>query len=291
MVGLVGESGCGKTAAALSILGLLPAPEGRIAGGRIVFDGHDLVGAGEDFLRRIRGNRIAMVFQDPLTSLNPYLRIGEQLVEVARLHLGLSRKAARDRALAMLGRVGIGEPERRLRAYPHELSGGMCQRAVIAMALLCDPDLLIADEPTTALDVTIQAQILALLRELRGERGMAVMLISHDLGVVAGLCDRVVVMYAGQIVEEAPVRALFANPAHPYTAALLESVPRATGLRRARLRGIEGQPPRLDQRFEVCRFEPRCSRAEDACRAGEPVLGVTPGGRRVRCVRPLGSRV
>jgi oligopeptide/dipeptide ABC transporter ATP-binding protein len=289
VVGLVGESGCGKTATALSLLGLLPKPAGRIASGSVRLDGRELVGLPEAELRRIRGNRIAMIFQDPMTSLNPYLRVREQLVEVAELHLGLSRRAARERAVALLGRVGIADPAARIEAYPHELSGGMRQRVMIAMALLCDPDLLVADEPTTALDVTIQGQILALLRELQAERGLAILLITHDLGVVAGLTDRVLVMYAGVVVEEAGTGELFAAPGHPYTEALLASLPRIGAGPRRRLSPIAGMPPRLDQgAFGACRFAPRCPHVVDACRAGEPPLHCEAGGRARRCILPRG---
>jgi len=285
IVGLVGESGCGKSVTNLSILGLLAKPQGRIAGGSVRFGGRELVGLSERELRKIRGNDIAMIFQDPMTSLNPYLRVEEQLAEVGQLHLGLSRPAAVARAVELLDRVGIPEAVERIKAYPHEFSGGMRQRAMIAMALLCDPALLIADEPTTALDVTIQAQILELLKELREERGMAIILITHDLGVVAGMCDRVMVMYAGRIVEEAPTRELYADPTHPYTKALLESVPRLDERGHARLQSIEGLPPRLDRGpFDACTFAPRCGLVRDACRDGEPPLVTIAPGRSRRCV-------
>jgi len=237
----------------------------------------------------VRGNRVAMIFQDPMTSLNPYLRLEEQLGEVVRLHLGLSRAAARDRAVEMLDRVGIPDPAHRVRAYPHELSGGMRQRAMIAMALLCEPELLIADEPTTALDVTIQAQILELLAGLRDERGMSILLITHDLAVVSAVCESVYVMYAGRILEQGPTRQVFETPAHPYTLALLRSVPRVD--RRAgvagggqALRSIEGLPPRLDAGpFHACRFAPRCGLVRDACWSAEPTLDLRDGRAR-RCV-------
>ena len=284
VMGIVGESGCGKSVTNLSILGLLPKPQGRIAGGAVRFDGTNLVGASEGALRKIRGNRIAMIFQDPMTSLNPYLRVEEQLAEVVQLHLGLDRKAAVKRAVDLLERVGISDAANRIRSYPHEFSGGMRQRVMIAMALLCDPDVLIADEPTTALDVTIQAQILELLNELREERGMAIIFITHDLGVVAGMCDRVLVMYAGRIVEEAPTAELYADPQHPYTQALLRSVPRLDESTHEKLFSIEGLPPRLDRGpFSACTFAPRCPLVQDVCRQGEPSLESTGDGRWRRC--------
>ena len=285
IVGLVGESGCGKSVTNLSVLGLLPKPQGRIAGGSVRFEERELVGLPERALREIRGNRIAMIFQDPMTSLNPYLRVEEQLAEVGQLHLGLSRSEAVARAVELLDRVGIPDPEQRIRSYPHEFSGGMRQRAMIAMALLCDPDLLIADEPTTALDVTIQAQILELLKGLRDERGMAIILITHDLGVVAGMCDRVIVMYAGRIVEEGPTKDIYADPTHPYTRALLESVPRLDEAGHSRLQSIEGLPPRLDRGpFHACTFAPRCALANERCVAGEPPLVSFAPARARRCV-------
>jgi len=289
IVGIVGESGCGKSVTNLSILGLLPKPQGRIAEGSVRFEGRELVGLPEKELRKVRGNNIAMIFQDPMTSLNPYLTVEEQLAEVVQLHLGLSRKDAVERAAALLERVGIPDAASRMKSFPHEFSGGMRQRVMIAMALLCDPEVLIADEPTTALDVTIQAQILELLKELRVERGMGIILITHDLGVVAGMCDRVLVMYAGRIVEEAPTEELFASPQHPYTRALLKSVPRLDEQSQGVLFSIEGLPPRLDQGvFQGCTFAPRCPQVREACRTGEPALetAVLPGGgvRRRRCV-------
>jgi oligopeptide transport system ATP-binding protein len=228
-----------------------------------------------------------MIFQDPMTSLNPYLTVEEQLAEVGVLHLGLSRKEAVARAVTLLGQVGISDPADRIRSYPHEFSGGMRQRVMIAMALLCDPDVLNADEPTTALDVTIQAQILDLLRRLRRDRGMSIVLITHDLGVVAGLCDRILVMYAGRVVEEASTRELFARPTHPYTLALLKSVPRADGAAHGRLANIEGRPPRLDQVFTACTFVPRCPFARPECSRGEPPLVEFAPGRTRRCVVPV----
>ena len=288
VVGIVGESGCGKSVTNLSILGLLPKPQGRIAAGAVRFEGQDLVGKSEDELRAIRGNKISMIFQDPMTSLNPYLRVEEQLAEVVQLHMGLDRAAAVKRAVELLERVGIPDAAGRIKSYPHEFSGGMRQRVMIAMALLCDPDVLIADEPTTALDVTIQAQILELLDELRRERGMAIIFITHDLGVVAGMCDRVIVMYAGRIVEQASTEDLFAAPHHPYTQALLRSVPRLDEATHEKLFSIEGLPPRLDREpFTACTFAPRCPLVTDVCHQGEPELEDTGDGRRRRCALPI----
>jgi oligopeptide/dipeptide ABC transporter ATP-binding protein len=282
VLGLVGESGCGKSAAALALLDLV-APPGRRAAGRILWQGADVAARDGRELRALRGRHIAMVFQDPLTSLNPYLRVGDQLAEAAQLR-GAGRREARARAGALLERVGV-EPARALRAFPHELSGGQRQRAMLAMALLGEPELLVADEPTTALDVTTQAWILALLRELQRERGLAVLFITHDLAVAAGLCDRVAVMYAGRLVEEAPTAALFARPLHPYTAALLACSPRLDAPRGARFAGIEGLPPRLREPARACTFAPRCPRVRPACHEGEPAL-VGTDGRRRRCIAP-----
>ena len=266
---VVGESGCGKSVTALSVLGLVPSPPGRMAGGRIVFEELDLVAAAPDRLREIRGNDIAMIFQEPMTSLNPVLTVGEQIGEALIEHLGLSGPEARERVVALLGRVGIPSPERRVDDYPHQLSGGMCQRVMIAMALACDPKLLIADEPTTALDVTVQAQILDLLRSLQREWGMSIVLITHDLGVVAEMAQRVVVMYAGQIVERANVEALFARPRHPYTAGLLRSIPRLEGARDG-LEPIAGSVPDAASFPPGCRFHPRCPLVQDRCRQESP---------------------
>jgi len=270
-LGIVGESGSGKTVTSLSILRLVPDPPGRIEGGRIVFDGRDLVRLTQRQLRAIRGRRISMIFQDPMTSLNPYLRVSRQLTEVLELHEGATPSAARRRAIEMLTRVGIPEAARRVDAYPHEFSGGMRQRVMIAMALLCRPEILIADEPTTALDVTIQAQILTLMRELRDEFASAVVLITHDLGVVAGMADEVVVMYAGRIVEQAPTRELFASPRHPYTLGLLRSIPRLDR-HQARLDPIPGRPPALHALTAGCAFAPRCAFVQDRCRKESPDL-------------------
>jgi oligopeptide/dipeptide ABC transporter ATP-binding protein len=284
VVGVVGESGSGKSVTALSILGLLPRPHGRVAGGSVRFDGEELLGFSEARLRAMRGHHIAMIFQDPMSSLNPYLQVGEQLAEVCELHLGMKARQAWDKAVALLAQVKIPDAEKRARQYPHQLSGGMRQRAMIAMALLCEPQLLIADEPTTALDVTIQAQILELLLELRRERGLSILLITHDLGVVASTCDRVLVMYAGRIVESASARALFSAPHHPYTLALLSSVPRADTKGR-KLTALDGLPPRLDLGpFTECSFAPRCRFVREGCRQGEPELRATTPERRARCI-------
>ena len=281
-LGIVGESGSGKTVTSLSILRLVPDPPGRIVGGRILFDGRDLVGLADHDLRTIRGRRISMIFQDPMTSLNPYLRVSRQLTEVLEVHEGATRSSARQRAIEMMRRVRIPEPERRIDAYPHEFSGGMRQRVMIAMALLCRPEILIADEPTTALDVTIQAQILTLMRELRDEFSTAVVLITHDLGVVAGMADEVAVMYAGRIVEQAPTTELFAMPRHPYTLGLLKSIPRLDR-DQERLDPIPGRPPALRTLGEGCSFAPRCVFVQDRCRRESPNLRQVGDEHRVAC--------
>jgi oligopeptide/dipeptide ABC transporter ATP-binding protein len=286
VVGLVGESGCGKSVTSLSILGLHEKPAGRVTGS-IRLGEQELVGLSNRELRRIRGNRVSMIFQDPLSSLNPYLRIEEQLGEVLELHLGLKGASARPRMLEMLKLVGI-PGEERLRAYPHQLSGGMRQRVCIAMALLCNPQVLIADEPTTMLDVTIQSQILDLLRRLRKERSMSILFITHDLGVVAELCDRVIVMYAGRIVEAGPTTALLQRPLHPYTEALLRSTPRVEQKRGGDLHPIRGLTPRLSgERLTECAFAPRCARVREGCRNGEPELLGAEDGRLRRCIVPV----
>jgi oligopeptide/dipeptide ABC transporter ATP-binding protein len=280
VVGLVGESGCGKSVTALSLLRLLDVPPAAIGrGSRIMFDGTDILTMSEPALRRVRGARIAMVFQDPAASLNPVLTIGTQIGEVARAHRGASRAEARRRSIDLLGRVGIAEPERRVDAYPHELSGGMQQRVMIAMALAGEPQLLIADEPTTALDVTVQAQILALLRALQRETRMAMLLISHDLGVVARLARRILVMYGGQIVEEAPTEALFRRPLHPYTEGLLAAAPRADRPVK-RLAAIPGSVPTAAEWPAGCRFHPRCRHRWERCEREAPeLLGGPADGR------------
>jgi len=285
---LVGESGCGKSLTALSILGLLPRPAGRFAGGAIRFDGTDLVGLPEKDLRRIRGRRIAMIFQEPMTSLNPVLTVGRQITEVLELHLGMNRKAARERAIELLAKVGIPSPGLRVDDYPHQMSGGMRQRAMIAMALACNPDLLIADEPTTALDVTIQAQILELIGALKSELRMGTLLITHDMGVVAEMADRVAVMYAGRKVEEGPVRDLFAAPGHPYTRGLLSSIPHPdpqTGSTKylKRIRTIPGSVPELRELGAGCHFSGRCQDAIARCRQDEPALEPSGSGHRWAC--------
>ncbi len=284
-VGLVGESGSGKTVTAMSILQLIPDPPGRIVGGSIEIDGVDLVRAPERVLRQVRGGRIACVFQDPLTSLNPVLPVGDQLTEMMRAHQDLDRRAARRRARELLDAVHIPHAERRLEEYPHELSGGMRQRVMIAMALANDPELLIADEPTTALDVTVQAEILDLLRELRERTGMSLLFITHDFGVVAELCDRVVVMYAGRVVEQAPVDKVFADAAHPYTRRLVDCMPRL-GEGRRDLEVIPGLPPALNRLPDGCAFAERCDVVEEACRRGTIALEGYGEDRMVRCIRP-----
>ncbi len=268
-MGIVGESGCGKSVMSMSIMGLV-APPGRIVEGEILFDGQDLAKLPERDLRRIRGNRISMIFQDPMTSLNPVYKIGNQIVEVLRLHQGLSGHAARQRASELLGLVGIPSPESRLGQYPFEFSGGMRQRVMIAMSLACNPDLLIADEPTTALDVTIQAQILELMKDLRSKINSAIILITHDLGVVANLCDSIKVMYAGLIVEEGSIRDIFYRPSHPYTWGLLRSVPRIHKDTRERLVPIDGQPPDLLKPPRGCPFAERCRHAMVICQERVP---------------------
>ncbi len=269
---LVGESGCGKSVSALSILRLIPNPPGKIVGGEIWFDGQDLLKLDEDEIRRIRGNRIAMVFQEPMTSLNPVLTIGRQLTEAIELHLKYDKEQARKRAIELLEMVGIPEAPTRLNDYPHQFSGGMRQRVMIAMALSCNPKLLIADEPTTALDVTIQAQILEIMARLSRELGTAVIIITHNLGIVARYADRVNVMYAGRIIETATARELYANPKHPYTVGLLKSVPRLDETRKEKLDPIEGQPPDLTNLPKGCAFYPRCRWHVDKCLEEYPPL-------------------
>lgn len=283
-LGLVGESGCGKSVTALSILRLVPQPPGRIAGGRILFENRDLLQLSLEEMRRVRGNDISMIFQEPMTSLNPVFTIGEQIAEVYRLHQRKSRREALEASAEMLERVRIPEPKQRLREYPHQLSGGMRQRVMIAMALACDPQVLIADEPTTALDVTVQAQILTLMDQLKREREAAVILITHDLGVIAEVASRVAVMYAGQIVEFSPVEALFESPLHPYTEGLLRSIPRLGRSGEGRLAVIEGNVPNPSRYPSGCRFHPRCPKRFEACSRVEPQLLEQGDGRQVRCL-------
>ncbi|MGQ3300750.1 ABC transporter ATP-binding protein [Reyranella sp.] len=282
-LGIVGESGCGKSVTSLSIMRLVPNPPGRITAGEIKLEGRNLLDLPEGDMRAIRGDDIAMIFQEPMTSLNPVQTVGNQIIEAVQLHRSLSAAAARARALEMLQLVKIPSPETRLDEYPHQLSGGMRQRVMIAMALACDPKLLIADEPTTALDVTIQAQILDLLRDLRERTGAAIMLITHDLGVVAELAHRVIVMYAGRIVEEAPVGLLFADPQHPYTLGLLGSIPRLGSDGDERLTAIEGVVPNPYALPPGCRFSPRCALADEKCRAEQPALREIAPGHRAAC--------
>jgi len=287
-LGIVGESGSGKSVANLSLMRLIPDPPGKIVSGSIMFDGRDVLKLTTREVREIRGKRIAMIFQDPMTSLNPFMRISKQLMEVTQLHLGHSREQAREHAIKMLETVGIPDARERVDSYPHEFSGGMRQRVMIAMALSCDPQVLIADEPTTALDVTIQAQILDLMLELKEKTGTAIVLITHDLGVVAETAQRVVVMYAGRKVEEAPVEVLFEEPLHPYTRGLMRAIPRldieadAAGTR-PRLQEIPGLVPNLTRPIVGCAFAPRCGFAMDRCRAEPPPLVNAGAGHTVAC--------
>ncbi len=283
-VGLVGESGCGKSVSAMTVMRLLPSPPSRIDGGQILFDGKDLARLSEDEMRAVRGDRIGMIFQEPMTSLNPTLTVGFQIAEVLRLHRRMGAQMARLWSINMLKQVGIGGADRRLEQYPHQLSGGLRQRVMIAMALVCRPALLIADEPTTALDVTIQAQILDLLRRLQEEMGMAILLITHDLGVVAELCEEVFVMYAGRIVERAPAAELFRTPRHPYTAGLLAASPRRAP-RGSRLATIPGMVPAPGKRGTGCSFADRCARATEKCRVERPPLAGD--GHPVACWNPV----
>jgi oligopeptide/dipeptide ABC transporter ATP-binding protein len=283
-VALVGESGCGKSVSALSIMRLVAAPAGRIVGGRVLFKGRDLLQLSEEGMRRVRGREIAMIFQEPMTSLNPVLSIGRQLTEGSEIHMGATPQQARQRAIELLSMVGISDPERRLPQYPHQFSGGMRQRMMIAMALVCNPALILADEPTTALDVTIQAQILELMRDLSRRLGIAMLIITHNLGVVARYADRVNVMYAGKIIERSTARELYANPRHPYTLGLLRSVPRLDEPRRARLDPIEGQPPDLTRLPPGCAFTPRCGFAVERCtREVPPLAAVGAAGHVSAC--------
>jgi peptide/nickel transport system ATP-binding protein len=287
---VVGESGCGKSVTAMTILKLIPMPPGRIAGGQVLWRGQDLVPLPPRAMQSIRTKEIAIVFQEPMTSLNPVYTVGEQIAESVRLHGGLSRRSALDRAVEMLQLVQIPQAARRVNDYPHQFSGGMRQRVMIAMALSCSPQLLIADEPTTALDVTIQAQILDLLQELKQRLGMSILLITHAMGVVAEMAQRVVVMYAGHVVEEAPVKQLFAQPLHPYTQGLIRSIPRMDRTRegRVRLETIPGTVPKLIAPGEGCRFAARCRHVTDACKTATPPLREVSPGHKVACI--LGER-
>ena len=267
---VVGESGCGKSVTALSVMGLIPWPPGKIVDGEILFQGENLLELAPEAMRKIRGKEMSMVFQEPMTSLNPVLTIGRQLTETLEAHLDMGGDGARKRAVEVMTWVGIPDPERRLAQYPHQFSGGMRQRVMIAMALACSPKLILADEPTTALDVTIQAQILALMKNLSREFGVAMILITHNLGIVARYADRVNVMYAGRIVEEGPAKAIFHNPKHPYTKGLLNSVPRLDQTRRTKLEPIEGQPPDLGALGQGCRFLERCRYSDEKCAAEDP---------------------
>jgi peptide/nickel transport system ATP-binding protein len=297
---VVGESGCGKSVTALSIMRLIPVPPGKIAAGSVLYKGRDLLGLTEPEMRAVRGNQISMIFQEPMTSLNPVFTVGEQVAEAVRLHQRKSRKAALEVAIEMFRLVGIPSPAERVKSYPHQMSGGMRQRVMIAMALACKPDLLIADEPTTALDVTIQAQILTLLSDLQRELGMSIMLITHDLGVVAESCEEILVMYAGRVVERAPAEVLFAAPRHHYTVGLLRSVPsysggagsgptRDDGGKRRRLQEIKGMVPSLHELPAGCKFQDRCEAVQDRCRSEEPGLVVL-GEAHVRCHFPAEVR-
>jgi oligopeptide transport system ATP-binding protein len=282
-LGIVGESGCGKSVGVMSLIRLIPMPPGRVVGGEVWFEGRDLLKLDDDEIRQVRGNRIAMIFQDPMTSLNPVLTIGRQITEALELHMGMDKQQARTRSAELLALVGIPGAEGRLDDYPHQFSGGMRQRVMIAMGLSCNPQLLIADEPTTALDVTIQAQIVELVKKLRDEIGMAIIWITHDLGVVAGLADRMIVMYAGFIVEESAVKELYANPRHPYTLGLLGSLPRLDEERPSRLRSIEGLPPDLIDLPPGCPFYARCSYRIERCLQENPPLETVGPHHRVAC--------
>lgn len=281
-LGIVGESGSGKSVSSLGMMQLIPNPPGRITGGEILYKGRDLVKTPEKEMQKIRGNEISMIFQEPMTSLNPIIKCGKQIAESLRLHRGMKKKEAMEEAVRMMRAVGIANPEVRAHEYPHQMSGGMRQRVMIAMALACKPQILIADEPTTALDVTIQAQILDLIRELNESMGTSVVFITHDLGVVSELCDTVIVMYTGHIVEQAPVSELFGDPKHPYTRGLLNAIPRITK-ERAPLETIEGMVPNPTERIEGCSFSPRCPHATERCRKENPPMRSLPETRTVRC--------
>lgn len=283
-LGIVGESGCGKSVSVLSMLRLIPTPPGKIVSGRVMYQGKDMLKMTDEEIRNVRGSKISMVFQDPMTSLNPVMKIGQQVSEPLVIHDGLGRREAYDRAAEILELVKIPNAKDRLNDYPHQFSGGMRQRVVIAMGLICNPHILIADEPTTALDVTIQAQIIELIKKIRDEFGMAIIWITHDLGVVAGLADRVVVMYGGLIIEEAPTKMLYDNPRHPYTIGLMESLPRTDKTRARRLTSIEGIPPVLMENPNYCPFAPRCKFVVSRCRHERPQLSpIGEDGHHVAC--------
>ncbi|MDY5932063.1 MAG: ABC transporter ATP-binding protein [Candidatus Ornithospirochaeta sp.] len=283
-VGLVGESGCGKSVTNLSIMKLVPSPPGKIVGGKVLYEGRDILQMSEKELRSIRGNKISMIFQDPMTSLNPFLKISTQMIETIMLHQDMTKKEARERAVQMLKEVGIPNAEKRIDCYPHQFSGGMRQRVMIAMALSCNADLLIADEPTTALDVTIQAQILELIQKMNEKMQTAVILITHDLGVVAGMCDTVCVMYAGRIVEKATTEKLFEKPMHPYTEGLIASVPKLDAKGKSeKLFSIEGQPPNVIDLPPCCPFHPRCHRTMDVCKCAYPPVKTLEENHEVAC--------
>ena len=284
-VGIVGESGCGKSVTALSIMRLLPQPMGRVLSGQILLEGEDLVQVDHESMRKIRGARVSMIFQEPMSALNPVHRIGKQLTEVYLEHFDITKQEAMDRAIELLGHIGIPSPEIRVTEYPHQLSGGMRQRVVIAMALACKPSLIIADEPTTALDVTIQAQIIELMQKIQAEMGMSIILITHDLGVIAETCDDVVVMYAGRVAETGPVRDIFEQPRHPYTRGLLSSIPRLDHPRKTRLPIIEGMVPGLLELPTGCRFQNRCPFREDQCAEAPPAVERITDEHGVACFR------
>ena len=282
-LGIVGESGSGKSVTNLSVINMIPSPPGRIAGGEILYHGNDMLKMSKKEIRQIRGNKISMIFQDPMTSLNPFLRISAQMIETIVLHQGLSRKAAKEKAIEMLKLAGIPAPEKRIDQYPHQFSGGMRQRVMIAMGLSCNPEILIADEPTSALDVTIQAQILDLMKDLTERLGTAVILITHSLGVVAGTCDTLCVMYAGRFVERGPTDVIFESPMHPYTQGLIRSVPRLDREDGDRLSSIRGQPPNVIDLPDCCPFYPRCDKAMDVCKRKYPPIARFGDGRSVAC--------
>ena len=288
-LGLVGESGCGKSVSVMSLMRLIPMPPGRIVGGEAIFEGRDLMKINDDEMRSVRGNKIAMIFQDPMTSLNPVLTIGQQVSEALQVHLGMSKSEGRQRTIELMEMVGIPSAADRVDDYPHQFSGGMRQRVMIAMGLSCNPQILIADEPTTALDVTIQAQIVDLVKKLRDEIGMAIIWITHDLGVVAGLADRMAVMYAGFIVEEAPVKELYGNPRHPYTLGLLGSLPRLDEERGRRLVSIDGLPPDLIALPQGCPFYARCNYRIEKCETENPPLEPVGPNHKVACWVDVGN--